>query len=148
MRLFKIFFLAVASLFAVSCESEMWSTEQPDYVDVYNIYDIRDTENVLELDHIDIYHNKPIMIETSDKGVLSIYDMIDYADNSNNTDYDISFRVEESDLSTGEVILDKNFKIWGSLSMGFVYFQITDNLLESDNIFESDALIQIKQILN
>ncbi len=126
----------------------MWSTEQPDYVDVYNIYDIRDTENVLELDHIDIYHNKPIMIETSDKGVLSIYDMIDYADNSNNTDYDISFRVEESDLSTGEVILDKNFKIWGSLSMGFVYFQITDNLLESDNIFESDALIQIKQILN
>ncbi len=132
MKLTKIFYVALMATFAISCENEMWSTEQPVAVDVLNIYDIRDVDNELELEYLDIYQNKPLLICKSDKSVLTSFEMLNYVDNSDASSYDISFTVEDYNLSTGELTTHKEYKIYGTVAAGFIYLDIVDYLPSSD----------------
>ncbi|MFR9581479.1 MAG: hypothetical protein SNH01_07495 [Rikenellaceae bacterium] len=149
MKKLRVFFVAVVALLSVACEEVEWTTDSPTYVPVYVISDIKDTEGLLELASIDIYQEKPIMIQHTDKDVLVKYDMIDYIDATDSDAYDISFKVEESDSSTGELTMSKSYSIYGTKMMGFVYLKIKDNLSDSDDLyFDSDADIAIDKRLN
>ncbi len=148
MRKISIYIIALLALVLTGCETEMWEIEQPTEVEVYEFYDMLALPGVV----IDIYTQDrdgklPLMIEEAPNGISS-YDLLDYKEDIRAGD--ISFNIENIDITTNELLFVATYNIKIDYEYGFATLEVAQTKIGSSapTYNEYQASFRITKKLN
>ncbi len=141
----KLFLISILTLLLVSCEEKEWQQSDISLVPVFQV-DYVNSDMALE-----IYKEKPLLLEYSTSTLVSAYTLNDLSDQSTDSLYLISFnRMDSMMVDSAMAQVSKYFDIQASIATdtGIMNITYVYNNLDTVAASQVDITIQDTEVYN